>query len=301
MTPTKQFQNEVARKLTNLFTSYIIEIQQSTGWNNCNAIMGETQLIRSQYNTIDELLDVNEIDLPYDDDAGRLFICHKLLQLEVDKIREDKGLRNAPTFRVLECVSESISRYFENDAAQICPGHLNGQPIYSPIVDLAIVPTIKYRGRTQPIGIYPLYNGRNIFGLLDSLSFVQLLNRNMTDICLENYNRIGLRYENVEHNYRPLCLFALEIENQINKKHLMGDFMNSLLLARHPIVLVPENKLDDCLELVKLSRIISDIKHVNIYDLLRRVMVLSIPQFRQSVDLLLHERGISCLEIQEFR
>lgn len=301
MTLTNQFQNEVARKLTELFDGYISEIKRSEVWNSSNERFGANQLIRRQYNDINELLEVNAIDLQREDDTTRLFICHKLIHLEIDNIRENKRMRVAPPFKILECVSESCSRYFANDAALVCPGHINGQPIYSPVVDLAIAPTIKYRQHTQPIGIYPLYNGRNIFGLLDQLSFIQELKRKLDEHCIANYNRIGLRYDNIEHNYRPLCLFALEIENQINKKHLMGDFMNSLLLARHPVVLVPENKLDDCLELVNLSKIISDIKQVNIYDLLRRVIILSIPQFRQSVDQLLNERGISCLGIQDFR
>lgn len=200
---------------------------------------------------------------------------------------------------LLECVSESSSRYYANDGNRNRID--NNQPIYSPIVDLAIVPTIKYRSSTKSLGIYPLYNGRHIFNLLDQISFSKIFSRTLRQYSTLNYERFGLNLTNVEHNYRPLCLFAFEIENQVNKKHLVGDFINSLLLARHPIVLVPESKLDDCLKLVKLSEVISDIKQVNIYDMLRRVMIISIPQFRQAINGLLSERGINSLGVQEFR
>jgi hypothetical protein len=302
MTPTQQFQHEVSRKLTLLFDNYINEIRHSESWNSISNLWGENQIVRRGYRDINEILEFNRIDLPCESETNKLFLCHKLIQLEVDKIREDNALQNSRiTFKILECISEASSNFYENDDASIVPGHINGQSIYSPRVDLAIVPTIKYDQRIQPIGNYLLYNGRHIFELLEQLPFVQLLNRQLKERCIANYNSMGLHYENVEHNYRPLCLFALEIENQINKKHLMGDFINSLLLARFPVVLVPEDRLGDCLQLVKLSKIISNIKQVNIYDLLRRVMILSIPQFRSSIDQLLIGRGIEPLSVRNYR
>ena len=303
MTLTKQFQNEVATKVTSLLEIYIDEVKGTDQWQQLSAQYANHQVLPRRYHSIHAFIESNGFHLERETDASRLFLSERLVNIETESIRQRGNYRRVPSYKILECVSEASSRYFENDGVDIGPNHTNGSPIYSPVVDLAIVPTIQCRRSiTQPLGIYPLFNGNLIFGELSKLSFVSRFQTRIKQIANDNLRTIGLNYnDNIQHNHRPLCLFAIEIENQINKKHLMGDFINSLMLSRFPVVVVPQNKLADCLEIIKLSKIISDIKEVHIFEILSRVMVLSIPQFRQIINHMLETKGLAHLEVEEFR
>lgn len=303
MTLTKQFQDEVATKVTSLLEIYIDEVKGTDQWQQLSDQYANHQVVPRRYHSIDEFIDYNGFHLDREADVSRLFLCERLVNIETESIRRRGNYRRIPSYKLLECVSEARSRYFENDGVDIGPNHTNGSPIYSPVVDLAIVPTIQCRRSIiQPLSIYPLFNGKLVFGELSKLSFMSSFQIRIKQIANDNLRAIGLNYDDdIQHNHRPLYLFAIEIENQINKKHLMGDFINSLMLSRFPVVVVPQNKLADCLKIVKLSKIISDIKEVHVFEILSRVMVLSIPQFRQLINHMLETKGLPQLEVEEFR
>lgn len=63
MTITKQFQNEVAEKLTELFASYIIEIKQSEEWTHYHNRYWRIQLRREQYIEVSEILECNGMNM----------------------------------------------------------------------------------------------------------------------------------------------------------------------------------------------------------------------------------------------
>ncbi|WP_196599645.1 hypothetical protein [Pectinatus frisingensis] len=303
MTLTKQFQDEVATKVTRLLEIYIDEIKGTDQWQQLSDQYANHQVVSQRYHDIYDFIQFNGFYLDREADASRLFICERLVNIETESIRQRGHYRRIPAYNLLECVSEASSRYFENDGVDIGNNHTDGRSIYSPVVDLAIVPTVRCRRSiTQPLGRYPLFNGNLIFGELSKLSFMVRFQTEFKRIANNNLRAIGLNYnDDIEHNHRPLYLFAIEIENQINKKHLMGDFINSLMLSRFPVVVVPETKLDDCLEIIKLSKIISDIKDVHVFEILSRVMVLSITQFRQIINRMLETKGLLPLAVEEFR
>jgi hypothetical protein len=68
-------------------------------------------------------------------------------------------------------------------------------------------------------------------------------------------------------------LFGIEIENQKNPKHLMGDFLNAISLSKIPIILFPESRIDDAMKMLLFSSAIKNIKEVPIFNLLKRVLI----------------------------
>lgn len=194
---------------------------------------------------------------------------------------------------LLSCVSEPKTEYtlgdytndYENDS---------DKNIYSPRVDIAISPVVlKSRGKVVSIGNYRLTEDVILFKKLHSLGFVKEMENSLRKISDYNYTTIGLEIKDYDYknhceyfyiNKRPLHLFGIEIENQKNPKHLMGDFLNCISLARIPIVLLPEDKLNSCMNMLLFSSTIGDLKEVGVYDLLKNVIVLTIKQFVEIIN-----------------
>ncbi len=304
MTVTKDFQASVANRLTELFNYEFEKIMLHPSWRQINKDYKDLRNLDGQCMNYSCFLNVHKLP-EEDNDVKNLFIIKKLLENEIKEVSEllPKEKKRPKLASVLECISESITKYYDNDGPGVIGEYRPGNPIYSPIVDLAITPSVRLQqnGKTHSLGNYPLSNGPIIFEALSRLTLIKRLKRHLETIAGNNLRRAGLQYRRDDINIRPLCLFAIEIENQINKKHMMGDFLNSLMLSKYPVVLVPNSKLNQCLELVKTAKVIFEIKRVNVYELLRKVMVLSIPQFRRVVDNLLIENQLERLSVVDFR
>lgn len=155
--------------------------------------------------------------------------------------------------------------------------------------------------KSKAIGVYKLSNGPKIFNELEKLHPIGDLLKGFRSFTEQNYRNNSLCYFGSEINKRPLCLFAIEIENQVNRKYLFGDFFNSLMLAKYPMILLPEKNLEKCFGLLKLVKHIFDVKEVDIYNLLRNVMIITIQQFREVCNPLLKEYEIEPLGILDYQ
>lgn len=304
MNLTREFQSEVARKLNCLFDQYINSIKQCQEWNNIPIELRQIENDNYRYDTCDQFIHGYNLN---NNDSSNLLCAELLAKSEVNKIRERirctlyTNKRSLRLVRLLECCSEPQTCYYDNDGVWVPIDHQIGSPIYSPILDIAIAPSI-YMGakRQNPfISTYPLLNGPIIFEALSKISYIQRLKQEFVTCTIENYRRIGIEYHYSETNSRPLCLFGIEIENSNDKKHLMGDFINSFMLSKYPVVIVPDSKLISCLELIKLTEVVYKLKEIGVFDHINKVMLLSISQFRAVLNRILRENGIAQLEVEE--
>lgn len=233
---------------------------------------------------------------PEHTDYANLQECRRLVDAEAIQIATRYSRIDAvhPQLSIIECLTEATTSYYENDQPNIGPGFIPGNPIYSPRVDLVIAPTIRLPGqrKNRAIGTYPLVQGRDIFLRMSRLDVVQTIRQGFETFTSSNYDTVGLRFEQGDSNYRPLCLFAIEIENQNNLKHMMGDFINAIMLAKYAIVVVPEDKLHNCLNLIKTASVIENIKRVRVFSLFKQSFIVTIPQLLSVVNRILSDNGI---------
>ncbi|WFD09786.1 hypothetical protein [Tepidibacter hydrothermalis] len=188
---------------------------------------------------------------------------------------------------LITCMSEPKTQYNLNDYSDLLDA---SQSIYSPRIDLAISPAIKKkRSKKVSLGNYKLSEDVKIYKLLHEIDFIkeiELAMRRESYINFRNHHLDTTFYINdatipreTYINGRPLHLFGIEIENQTNPKHLMGDFMNALSLSKIPIVVVPSEKLDNCMKMLIYVSTINNLKEVPLYSLLEKVIVLTFDQF----------------------
>lgn len=116
----------------------------------------------------------------------------------------------------------------------------------------------------------------------------------------KNYSRRGLYYDSTIINERPLYLFAIELELNLDKKHLMGDFLNGLMLARYPIVVVPDSNLSKCFDILKIMHFVFDVKKVNVEHMFQKVMILNMSQFTRILNTLLTSNMIPEINLKDY-
>lgn len=305
MNRTRLFQEDIAKKVTLMIEKYFLSVKESDSWNRLNSKYLETVLDPVGYPSFDELEYKLNIRYELEDDSKILLLVSKIFEAEIINIHSmiPRGKIKPKPKLLLECLSESVSKYYNNDRPEHVGPYIPEDKIYSPIVDIGISPSVqlKRNDKHHSLAVYPLLNGKLIFTYYSRLSLIQHLAEQFEEVAQENYNRLEIPFYWQHTNVRPLSLFAIEIENQPNNKHLMGDFLNSLMLSRYPILLVPEERLDSCLEVVRLSRFILDIKQINVFDLLSQVCILSIGQFRDIINPLLTHFNIEPLIFPEYR
>ncbi|MNV09492.1 hypothetical protein D3C71_999850 [compost metagenome] len=209
----------------------------------------------------------------------------------IQETREDHRLNlNAIDFdrSWLSCLSEPITEY--NLADLTYRTEDNDTSIYSPRIDIAITPTvIKNRSSIISLGVYRLAHDVSLFNIIHRLDFIWELENTLREI-----SNLNLRENNLEPpatveyiNTRPMHLFGIEIENQKNPKHLMGDFLNAISLSKIPIIIFPEDKFMGCIKMLLFSTTIKNLKEVPIYDILSKAIFLKIDQFRTAINRLL--------------
>ena len=202
---------------------------------------------------------------------------------------------------VLECISEPETYYHQNDAVIDHFGQDQGNKIYSPRIDLCIAPSFvkinEKKGRCLMNILMPEGTRPSIYESFEQVEIIKKLKQQFEEKSKENYAKIGIEPISYGENKSPLYLFGIEIENNLNSKHLMGDFINSYMLSKNPIVLIPTNKLDFTLNLLKYVYTIEALKGID-FRCLSRVNILTIKQFTEIVNILLREHHLQ--EIQFF-
>lgn len=198
---------------------------------------------------------------------------------------------------LLSAISEAATKYTLNDFYN----NNDNTSIYSPRTDIAFSPSFKKKGnfKNQSLGIYKLTENTQIFKIISKLDFVKKLAEEIKSQSNLNFASFGLcslsnKIEDWENNLnkRPLHLIGIEIENSLSKKYLMGDLLNAISLAKFPIILVPQAKLNNLFDMLKYTNGISDLKGLNIYNILGTVNILSISQFRELLNKLLLEENL---------
>lgn len=208
---------------------------------------------------------------------------------------------------LLSAISEPTTNYTLNDVYSIEVDAYNDNlenKIYSPRIDLAFSPIIKKsKGKNISIGIFNLTPDVSLFDMLHRLDFVKRIERRLRFISNQNLSSVGFmpctlgleEYHILERyiNRRPLHLIGIEIENQKNAKHLMGDFLNVISLSRIPVVVVPEANFKNTIDMIRYCYTIQTIKGVKeIYNLLKKVNILKVSQLRNLVNELLAEENL---------
>ncbi|MEO3946220.1 hypothetical protein [Gorillibacterium sp. CAU 1737] len=305
MNKTKLFQDDLAQKVTLMVENFFQTVKEGDSWNRLNRKYRELDVPPVKFESIDELEFQLNIQDEENDDAKTLLLVSKLCEAEIINIHSmipKRKIKPKPKL-LLECLAESVSKYYNNDRPEHIGPYVPEDKIYSPIVDIGLAPSVQLRRNEKhhSLAVYPLLNGSHIFYYFSCFSLIQRLMGGVEEVARENYGRLNLPFFWRYTNKRPLSLVAIEIENQPNNKHLLGDFINSLMLSRYPILLVPEDRLDACLEVVKLSRFILDVKEINVFGLLSQVGILSIGQFRDIINPLLTHFNIEALIFPEYR
>lgn len=290
MTLTEQFQRDVANNVTRMLRYSIEAIKGKPEW----------EAISNAFSINPEFIyDIQDLDV------RELFLAEQCVKNELVNISRRLGRLNNPPYlcEILQCFSEPVSRYYEHDADNVPLDYDHGEAIYSPRVDLAIAPSIQIQrnGAKYPISIYPLNNGTTLFTHFSNLSIIRQYNEGLERFARENYSLKGLRFQRQYINQRPLFLFAFEIENQLNKKHLTGDFLNCMMLAKYPTLIVPSSKFDSAMELVKLTDIIYKIKGIDIKGYMDEVAIIKVEQFRELTNNLLNDTINSRLGVEEYQ
>lgn len=272
----KEFQKQVEVKLSEYFRQELISYAES------NQI--EYQLICSEYDRQFQIIKNYESNNLY----------NKLLNYNHNDV-------------LISCISEPVTNYKLNDFTNNINDH---DLIYSPRIDIAISPTILIKQRKKAsIGIYRLTEDVNIFKKIHNLDFIKNLENSLRQKSIDNFREYSLPYshfstshnESEYINKRPLHLFGIEIENQKNSKHLMGDFLNAISLSKIPIIVTPEDNLDRLMKMLYFSATIKNLKEVPIYNLLNRVIVLKVNQFRDILNRFLALRNIDPITVENYR
>ncbi|MET1174342.1 hypothetical protein [Paenibacillus amylolyticus] len=204
----------------------------------------------------------------------------------------------------LSCLSEPSTHYTRRD--------LTGREedddnvIYSPRVDLAITPTIMTkRGKQKSLAIhrYGQAPNRDLFHTINQCEFIQEIENRLREISSENYSGLEVRDSDPRpiHNTRPVHFFGIEIENQTNPKHLMGDFLNVISLSRIPVVLFPEDKFNGCIKMLSFSQAVEDIKGVTTFSTFRHALILKVDQFRDTMNDFLSREGLELIGVYDYR
>jgi len=199
------------------------------------------------------------------------------------------------------------STYYTNDDLL---GDNNFNSIYSPRIDLSFSPSIKLKKlKYESLGVYKLSKDVEIFDSIHSLSFIKKLeqdlrkksNQNMIHYSLPTCT-LGLSdtHRLSYPNKRPLHLFGIEIENQKNSKHLMGDFFNAINLSLIPVVIVPEEKLEHLMNMLKYNKLVSDLKQLPLFSLLNKVIVLTVNDFRDILNRKLNSENLEQIGITQY-
>ncbi len=150
-------------------------------------------------------------------------------------------------------LSGRLSQYFKSDlivtewSSMIDESDLK---IYSPRLDLAVGPfaTNQRYGKEYD----NMLNGAKVERLIQRL--IKHSNKNLKHfgddfVQLTNYEDI--KYQ----NYNARCFLAIEIENQVSRKHLMGGAINAAALGRIGIVIPwTDEKLRAFVRLVRYLR-----------------------------------------------
>lgn len=146
-----------------------------------------------------------------------------------------------------------------------------GAKLYSPRIDLAIGPFSKIDG-TDLSGIYNDKMDEHRY-ILKKLFKQNIENRNIAHCNIEEkYNNIKCLNKNAR------CFIAIEIENQVSRKHLMGGVINASFLGRIGIVIGwSDEKYRALLKLLNYVDLINDIKDRSIN--LENVIILNREQF----------------------
>ena len=259
-TKTKRFQKEVSEKLTKLFVDNL-----------------------RQNGDIKEILEI--------------------LTVIVNKNGGDND-NKISVHKILECVNEPETFYFKNDNIINRFGQERGERIYSPRIDLSIAPTFvrknERKGRCFMNILLPDGSRSHIYELFERFSIIQKLKEKINANSNENYRLINIeRDNNYERNRAPLYLFGIEIENSFDKKHLVGDFLNSYILSKYPLVLIPENQMDIALDLIKYIHVVKGLKGIN-FTSLSNVNLLSIKQFKLIINEILIEYNIEPMEMDSY-
>ncbi len=313
MNITKQFQAEVAKKLTLLFSRAFDSITRSQDWldipNEYKDLLDKREIYNdyfNRYNNYDQFID--GFNMPKND-ATNLFFARLIVNNELLLVKEriimTKNIkkRSLRIVNLLGCCSEPQTCYFDNDGEEIPIDQPIGQPIYSPVLDIAVAPTIHLGSKKKPpfISTFPLHKGPFMFEAFSRIDIITSLKSEFERYSRQNYGRHKLMYNSMVINVRPLCLFGMEIENQLDKKHLIGDFINNIMLSKYPIIILPDGCLDDCLSMLKLAEVIQRLKRINAYELLSKAIVLNVSQFRAVVNRFLVSNNIEPLGVEGLR
>ncbi|MFC3343036.1 hypothetical protein ACFOHW_11655 [Paenibacillus abyssi] len=153
------------------------------------------------------------------------------------------------------------------------------------------------------MGVFRLANDIELFQLIHSLDFIRELETGLREISNMNVRDHNIEPpETVEYiNMRPMHLFGIEIENQQNPKHLMGDFLNAISLSKIPIILFPEHKFMGCMKMLLFSTTIKNLKEVPIYDVLNKAIILTVDQFRTMINRILSAEGLETIQVTNYR
>jgi len=107
--------------------------------------------------------------------------------------------------------------------------------VYSPRLDVAVGPFSEERGYFDRYD--EIMNKENVKNFVNKLISHHRKNMNCLNIEDDDFNAL-VGYEELSHlNYNARCLIAVEIENKVSRKHLMGGAINASALGRLGIVL----------------------------------------------------------------
>lgn len=176
----------------------------------------------------------------------------------------------------LELIYEEVKTEWSSMARQ--------QGIYSPQVDIAVGP---FAIDKRCIDDYDSL-------MKESRDFIEgLLKKHKNNIKAFNGERLELSFDNLKwKNQNARCLLAIEIENKVNRKHLIGSSINASALGRIGIMIAwtPE-KLK---ALLKLRGYLSFLEGVgkNTFDT-TNLLILNKDQFRKKLLDYLKNVGLS--------
>ncbi|GMQ58364.1 hypothetical protein AN1V17_27590 [Vallitalea sediminicola] len=204
---------------------------------------------------------------------------------------------------IISALSEPCTYYTNDNFIQ--SGNLDS--IYSPRIDLSFSPIIKKNNsKSESIGVYSLTDDVKLFDFVHNLDFIRNLEKLIRDVSNKNMNEfrlprcdIGISNWNYP-NKRPLHLFGIEIENQKNTKHLMGDFFNAINLSKIPVIVVPESNINNLMNMLKYNKTIQDLKQLPTFKMLSKVSVITVRQFREILNRLLECEGLGLINVETY-
>lgn len=269
MSDTQLFQKDVKRKMNSYFMKKLSEINfEKVHKDIKDEYLKQLELVRTNY-----------------EEQSKRFIKSKLSQVLLSSLSEP-------------------STYYTNDSLL---NNGDSKSIYSPRIDLAFSPIIKLsNANSVSIGVYKLSDDVRLFSKVHKLEFVKNIEKKIRIISNENMAEFNLSIcslgigEHKDYKYpneRPLHLFGIEIENQKNSKHLMGDFFNAINLSKIPVVVIPEDKLDNLMNMLKYNKAIQNVKKLPTYNMLKNVNVLTLKQFRNILNDFLIEEELETIEV----